>query len=109
MSNKNNVPSLVEVLKRIVSVSENCNTITNNLNAVLTDIQYLAISLSFLAENYGDSPELVSKLREDVKFASSLQQNELQDLTTKILGYLDDFIEFASDNEELKAILKKRG
>lgn len=90
-------------------MSEHSQSIVHDLSNVLSDIQYLAISLSFLAEQYEASPELVDKLREDVKFASTLQQNELQDLTTKILGYLDDFVEFVSDNNELKEILKKRG
>lgn len=104
----NQQPTLTEVLKRIIKSHNICTDMTENMNSALGNIQYLSIALIFLAENNNGSPELIEQLRNDIKFASTIQQTEVKQLNDKIVGYLDDFVEFVTSNEELKNLLRNR-
>jgi hypothetical protein len=105
MSEQN--PTLHDVLLKILVTSNKLSAATSELGTLLSDIQYMAIGLSQYALENNLDDSIVELLKSDVRFAATLKEEDLVEFRDKVIGYIEDFVEFITKNEEFKKVLNK--
>ena len=97
---------LLQILKKVQALSSNCESIYNEVDKNLQNIQYLSASLLFMAEEKNLSKVVQDALRSDLQYSAKLRYEDYRELHDKILEFFVDFLSFVNTNQELQKLFK---
>lgn len=99
--------SLKEVIDRTKNIAEECEHTVRNMDKALRNIQYLALALSFQAEDKDIDSAEVDKLLDDARYASNLRNDDLHNLNDKILEFFVDFLDYIHNNKDIHNLFEE--
>jgi hypothetical protein len=85
--------------------SYECEDLLKKMDLAIRNVHYLAAILKVKATEKQLSPSVISLLDDDIKYATSIRFEDLQDISNKILEFMLDFTVFIKNNKEIQKLL----